>query len=85
HAADTRFHEQLTGLLAVGVAAGEWPAGTDPALRARLFVASLYGLAAQWHLAPGSFSWDAIAAVLAGGEVLDRVGTGMSAGRSVSR
>ena len=34
-------------------------AGTDPALAARLFTAGLYGLMAQWHLAPGSFSWDA--------------------------
>jgi hypothetical protein len=48
------------------VAAGEWPAGTDPALAARLFTAGLYGLMAQWHLAPGSFSWHAAAAALAG-------------------
>ncbi|MGH3293707.1 MAG: TetR/AcrR family transcriptional regulator, partial [Trebonia sp.] len=48
--------EQLTGLFAAGVAAGEWPAGTDPAAQARLFTAGLYGLMAQWHLAPGSFS-----------------------------
>jgi hypothetical protein len=68
-AADTRTHEQLAGLFAAGVEAGEWPAGTDPALAARLFTAGLYGLMAQWHLAPGSFSWDAAAAVLAGGLV----------------
>jgi len=49
------------------VAAGEWPAGTDPALAARLFTAGLYGLMAQWHLAPGSFSWQAAAAALADG------------------
>ena len=49
------------------VAAGEWPAGTDPALAARLFTAGLYGLMAQWHLAPGSFSWEAAAAALADG------------------
>jgi hypothetical protein len=48
------------------VAAGEWPAGTDPELAARLFTAGLYGLMAQWHLAPGSFSWPAAAAALAG-------------------
>jgi hypothetical protein len=66
-AADTRTHEQLEGLFAAGVAAGEWPAGTDPALAARLFTAGLYGLMAQWHLAPGSFSWEAAAAALAGG------------------
>jgi TetR/AcrR family transcriptional regulator, transcriptional repressor of aconitase len=64
-AADARTHEQLEGLIAAGVAAGEWPAGTDPALAARLFTAGLYGLMAQWHLAPGSFSWDAAAAALA--------------------
>ena len=66
-AADTRTHEQLEGLFAAGVQAGEWPAGTDPALAARLFTAGLYGLMAQWHLAPGSFSWDAAAAALADG------------------
>jgi AcrR family transcriptional regulator len=68
-AADTRTHQQLEGLFAAGVEAGEWPAGTDPALAARLFTAGLYGLMAQWHLAPGSFSWDAAAAALAGGLV----------------
>jgi AcrR family transcriptional regulator len=66
-AADTRTHEQLEGLFAAGVAAGEWPAGTDAALAARLFTAGLYGLMAQWHLAPGSFSWQAAAAALADG------------------
>ncbi len=66
-AADARTHEQLEGLIAAGVAAGEWPAGTDPPLAARLFTAGLYGLMAQWHLAPGSFSWPAAAAALAGG------------------
>jgi AcrR family transcriptional regulator len=66
-AADTRTHDQLEGLIAAGVAAGEWGTGTDPALAARLFTAGLYGLMAQWHLAPGSFSWDAAAAALAGG------------------
>jgi len=66
-AADTRTHEQLEGLFTAGVQAGEWPAGTDPALAARLFTAGLYGLMAQWHLAPGSFSWQAAAAALADG------------------
>jgi len=66
-ASDARTHEQLEGLIAAGVEAGEWPAGTDPALAARLFTAGLYGLMAQWHLAPGSFSWEAAAAALAGG------------------
>src|SRR5262245_29218347 len=66
-AADARTHQQLEGLFAAGIGAGEWPAGTDPALAARVFTAGLYGLMAQWHLAPGSFSWDAAAAALAGG------------------
>jgi AcrR family transcriptional regulator len=65
-AADTRTHEQLENLIASGVEAGEWPADTDPALAARLFTAGLHGLMAQWHLAPGSFSWEAAAAALAG-------------------
>jgi AcrR family transcriptional regulator len=65
-AADDRAHAQLEHLIAAGMAAGEWPAGTDPALDARLFTAGLYGLMAQWHLAPGSFSWPAAAAALAG-------------------
>ena len=47
--------DQLTGLFAAGAAAGEWPSGTDPALRARLFTAGLYGLIAQWHTGDGSF------------------------------
>src|SRR5215470_14979940 len=66
-AADTHTHEQLEGLFTAGIQAGQWPAGTDPALAARLFTASLYGLMAQWHLAPGSSSWDAAAAALADG------------------
>jgi AcrR family transcriptional regulator len=66
-AADARIHQQLEGLFAAGVEAGEWPSGTDPALAARLFTAGLYGLMAQWHLAQGSFSWEAAAAALADG------------------
>jgi TetR/AcrR family fatty acid metabolism transcriptional regulator len=65
-AADEGAHHQLEELIAAGVAAGEWPAGTDPALAARLFTAGIYGLMAQWHLAPGSFSWPAAAAARAG-------------------
>ena len=65
-AADTRGHQRLAQLIAAGVSAGEWPPGTDPALAARLFTAGLHGLMAQWQLAPGSFSWDAAAAALAG-------------------
>src|SRR5215469_4506919 len=78
-AADARTHQQLEALIAAGVQAGEWPAGTDPALAARLFTAGLYGLMAQWHLAPGSFSWEAAAAALAGG-----VAPGAAAGVSLA-
>lgn len=63
--ADAQAHRQLEELFAAGVAAGEWSSGTDPALAARLFTAGLYGLMAQWHLAPGSFSWPQAAAALA--------------------
>lgn len=65
-AGDGRWHQQLEELIGAGVQAGEWPPGTDLALTARLFTAGLYGLMAQWHLAPGSFSWGAAAAALAG-------------------
>ncbi len=64
-AADCRTRHQLQELFTAGVAAGEWPAGTDPALAAQLFTAGMYGLMAQWHLAPGSFSWPDAAAALA--------------------
>jgi TetR/AcrR family transcriptional regulator, repressor for uid operon len=64
-AADQQMHRQLEELFAAGVAAGDWPAGTNPSLAARLFAAGLYGLMAQWHLAPGSFSWPEAAAALA--------------------
>ncbi|MGH3254293.1 MAG: TetR/AcrR family transcriptional regulator [Streptosporangiaceae bacterium] len=57
--------DQLTGLFEAGVAAGEWPPGTDPALRARLFTAGLYGLMTQWHLAPGAFNLEAAMETLA--------------------
>ena len=57
--------DQLTGLFAAGVAAGEWPAGTDPAVQARLFTAGLYGLMAQWHTAAGSFSLETAMTALA--------------------
>jgi len=66
-AADQVAHGQLEELIAAGVKAGEWPADTNPALAARLFSAGLYGMMAQWHLAPGSFSWPAAAAALARG------------------
>ena len=61
-AADARTHAQLEDSTR-RVRAEEWPAATDPALEARLFTAGLYGLMAQWHLTPGSFSWDAAASL----------------------
>jgi AcrR family transcriptional regulator len=66
HAASAASLDQLTGLFKAGIAAGEWPAGTDPALRARLFTAGVHGLMSQWHTAPGSFSLDAAMGALAG-------------------
>jgi len=65
-AANAASLDQLTGLFTAGIAAGQWPAGTDPALRARLFIAGLYGLMSQWHTAPGSFCLDAAMAAVAG-------------------
>jgi AcrR family transcriptional regulator len=63
-AANAANLDQLTGLFKAGIAAREWP-DADPALRARLFMAGLYGLMAQWHLAPGSFSMQAAMQALA--------------------
>jgi AcrR family transcriptional regulator len=77
-AADQQMHRQLKELFAAGVAAGEWPADTDPGLAARLFAAGLYGLMAQWHLAPGSFSWPQAAAALAAGAAPAGTGTAHS-------
>ena len=65
-ASDLRSRERLEELIRSGIAAGEWPADTDSALSARLFTATLLGMMAQWHLEPGSFSWAAVAASLAG-------------------
>jgi AcrR family transcriptional regulator len=65
-AANTASLDQLTGLFQAGAAAGQWPADTDPALRARLFMAGVYGLMSQWHTEPGSFSLEAAMSALAG-------------------
>ena len=56
---------QIEALIQAGVTAGEWPKGFDVALHATLVRATIHGLMATWHLAPGSFSWDAAAATLA--------------------
>jgi TetR/AcrR family transcriptional repressor of uid operon len=65
--ADDRAHRQLERLVRDGVTAGEWPGDTDPTLEARLLAATLHGLMAHWHLAPGSFDWEAVATSLATG------------------
>lgn len=62
---DAREQQQLERLIQDGVAAGEWPTDTDTALEARLVAATLHGLMAHWHLAPGSFDWEAAATSLA--------------------
>jgi AcrR family transcriptional regulator len=66
NAAEAATRKQLEELIQDGIAAGEWPPDTDPVLRARLVNATLHGLMAQWHQAPGSFSWDNAAALVAG-------------------
>ncbi len=83
-AANALSLDQLTGLFAAGVAAGEWPAGCDPALQARLFTAGLYGLMAQWHLAPGAFSLEAAMKTLAGPAGADGHDTGRQAKGAVT-
>jgi transcriptional regulator BetI-like protein len=57
---------RMTQLVEAGIAKGEWPAGTDPELHARLILAAIHGLMAQWHLRPRSFSWPDAATALAG-------------------
>lgn len=63
---DSRTHRQLQDIFQAGIAVGEWAPDTDPQVQARVFAAGLHGLMAQWHLAPGSFSWDAAASALIG-------------------
>jgi TetR/AcrR family transcriptional regulator, repressor for uid operon len=77
-AADAEAHRRLEELFVAGVAAGQWAEGTDPALSAQLFTAGLYGLMAQWQLAPGSFSWPQAAAALAAGAAPAASGTAPS-------
>jgi AcrR family transcriptional regulator len=55
---------QLEDLIRAGVEMGEWPPETDVPTRATLFRATLLGLMATWHAAPGSFDWAATAAAL---------------------
>lgn len=63
-AAQLRTQAGLEAVIRAGVAAGEWPPTTDVALQARLVAAAMHGLMAAWHLAPGSFDWDAAATLL---------------------
>jgi AcrR family transcriptional regulator len=65
--ADARARQPLEQLIRAGIKVGQWPADTDPGLQARLITAALHGLMAQWHLAPGSFSWSEAAAELTAG------------------
>jgi AcrR family transcriptional regulator len=57
---------RLEELIEAGKDCGEWPEDADAGLYARLILAAINGLMAQWHLQPGSFSWPEIAHVLAG-------------------
>lgn len=61
-----RNRRQLRDLFTSGIAAGHWPADTDPDLASLLFTSGLTGLMAHWHLWPGSFSWEAAATALVG-------------------
>ena len=56
---------RLEQLIERGKACGEWPADTESALDARLIVATIRGLMAEWHLRPGSFSWPEMARLIA--------------------
>jgi TetR/AcrR family transcriptional regulator, transcriptional repressor of aconitase len=66
HVAGEQRHgqEQLEDLIRSGVTAGEWPLDTDVPARATLIRATLHGLMATWHAAPGSFDWNAVAAAV---------------------
>lgn len=66
-ASQAKAHAEMTRLIDAGIASGEWPHGTDAALHARLILASIHGLMAEWHLRPGSFSWRDMARALASG------------------
>jgi AcrR family transcriptional regulator len=66
-ASQAEAHVEMTRLIAAGIASGEWPADADAALHARLILASIHGLMAEWHLRPGSFSWRDMAGALASG------------------
>lgn len=62
--ADSRA--RLEELIEEGKALGEWPGDADAGLQARLILAAVNGLMAQWHVEPGTFSWPQMARLLAG-------------------
>ncbi|HZV52606.1 MAG TPA: TetR/AcrR family transcriptional regulator [Candidatus Dormibacteraeota bacterium] len=66
-ASQARAQSRMARLVEAGVARGEWPPDTDPEAHARLILAAIHGLMAEWHLRPGSFSWPEMARLLAGG------------------
>ena len=61
---EAEAHGSLRQLIEAGIAGGEWPPDTDPDLHAQLIRATLHGLMAEWHLRPGSFSWEEMARVM---------------------
>jgi AcrR family transcriptional regulator len=62
-----RAQASIASLVRAGMEAGEVPPTADVELRARLVVATINGLMAEWHLNPGGFSWHEAA-----GEIADR-------------
>ncbi|HKF77175.1 MAG TPA: TetR family transcriptional regulator [Candidatus Dormibacteraeota bacterium] len=64
---DADAQTRMAQLIQAGIARGEWQADADPELHARLILAAIDGLMAQWHVRPGSFSWQDAATALAGG------------------
>jgi hypothetical protein len=52
-AAQGRAQAGLEQLVRAGVEAGEWPPDTNVAIQARVLAASIHGLMAAWHVAPG--------------------------------
>jgi AcrR family transcriptional regulator len=60
----TEGQRRIEALIRTGVETGEWPASTDVPARATLVRATMHGLMATWHAAPGSFEWEALAELL---------------------
>ncbi|MEO7003209.1 MAG: TetR/AcrR family transcriptional regulator [Ktedonobacterales bacterium] len=56
--------ERIAELLRTGIAAGEWPDSMPVAAQTTLLLTALHGPMASWRLAPGSFDWDEMAALL---------------------